>query len=146
MSDDRTGRMWCWAPNPEASGIMGDVCDGCSDNEECMVGVLRERVAKLTESNTILREQRNRHHPQIMTLTEERDRYKTRTEVAEEKLKNLEALCEEVMMVSHDRRMKLEKVESLPKKWMKEKSEYEYEVGSAMKICANELIDALGVK
>jgi len=87
--------MWCWAPNPEASGIMGDVCDGCSDNDECMVGVLRERIVNIKSDLT-----------DIIKVAEEQ---RMNRQEAEIKLKNLEKFCEEVMLVSHDRRMKLEK-------------------------------------
>jgi hypothetical protein len=44
--------MWCWAPNPEDSGLkgsQGEVCEICSDNEKCMVGILWGKIADLKE-------------------------------------------------------------------------------------------------
>ncbi len=48
----RDGRMWCWAPGPEVSGlqgISGEICEICSDNEECMVGILWGKISDLKE-------------------------------------------------------------------------------------------------
>ena len=87
---EREGRMWCWAPNPEDSGIHGEVCEGCSDDEECMVGILREKVKVLEVERDKLKESNQKGLDILKNCNLELQRLSTANIDAEAKVKQFE--------------------------------------------------------
>jgi len=79
---------------------MPDEIFGMQYDETCKdVDILITKYKQCNITQNQLNEQRNRYHPKIMSLTEERDRYKARAESSENKVKELEIKNKELCLI-----------------------------------------------